>query len=192
MKRDYHKYLLLAAALYVLRDLSKLFRSPNLMSSSDITFQRKRDRPLLEQQVNRIFNKQVIYLYSYKFLRINLLISWEKIFIIEIELPGSTIFKSPIKLSPSLPSNFFQSRIFRSYYLQSRIMINLVIIFRRSGCRCPPSTERGRTRWPLCCSLLGCGPPWQVSMWRFRSTTILPSPLQTPSLWRWWRKVELL
>lgn len=61
MKRDYHKYLLLAAALYVLRDLSKLFRSPNLMSSSDITFQRKQDRPLLEQQVNRIFNKQVIY-----------------------------------------------------------------------------------------------------------------------------------
>ena len=57
-KRDFHKYLIAVAVIYVLRDITQFLTT---QQSSSSTFRGSRGKPpLLEQQVNKKFNKQVI------------------------------------------------------------------------------------------------------------------------------------
>ena len=57
-KRDFHKYLIALAVIFVVRDITQSFNAQQ--SSSSSTFRGSREKlPLLEQQVNKKFNKQV-------------------------------------------------------------------------------------------------------------------------------------
>ena len=58
-KRDFHKYLIAVAVIYVLRDITQFLTTQQ--SSSSLTLRGSREKPpLLEQQVNKKFNKQVM------------------------------------------------------------------------------------------------------------------------------------
>ena len=57
-KRDFHKYLIAVAVIYVLRDITQFLTSQQ--SSSSSAFRGSRGKPpLLEQQVNKKFNEKV-------------------------------------------------------------------------------------------------------------------------------------
>ena len=57
-KRDFHKYLIAVAVIYVVRDISQLLTTQR--SSSRPIFKGSREKPaLLEQPVNKKFNKKV-------------------------------------------------------------------------------------------------------------------------------------
>ena len=57
-KRDFHKYLIALAVIYVVRDIIQFLNAQQSSSSSRPPGSREK-QPLLEQQVNKEFNKQV-------------------------------------------------------------------------------------------------------------------------------------
>ena len=57
-KRDFHKYLIALAVIFVVRDIIQFLNAQQSSSSSRAPGSREK-QPLLEQQVNKEFNKQV-------------------------------------------------------------------------------------------------------------------------------------
>ena len=58
-KRDLHKYLIAVAVIYVVRDVITQLLTSSQSSSSSAFLGSREKQPLLEQEVNKKFNKKV-------------------------------------------------------------------------------------------------------------------------------------